>query len=76
MPRFWRARKLCQTYPMSPPITHNVTVVSGDTLPALCHKIYGDSGYYTKVAAFNGLLSYRKLKPGTQLIFLPLSALG
>lgn len=58
---------------MSPPMTHIVTVRAGDTLPALCHRIYGDSGYYVKVAAFNNLNPLRKLKPGTQLLFPPLS---
>lgn len=56
----------------SPDMTHIVTVVSGDTLPNLCHRIYGDSGYYMKVAAFNGLLSFRDVSAGTQLLFPPL----
>jgi hypothetical protein len=57
----------------SPDLTHLVTVLAGDTLPALCHRIYGDSGYYAKVAAFNGLSSFRSVAPGTQLLFPPLS---
>lgn len=57
----------------SPDMTHLVTVTAGDTLPLLCHKIYGDSGYYAKVAAFNGLASFRDVAPGTQLLFPPLS---
>lgn len=56
----------------SPDLTHIVTVVAGDTLPALCHRIYGDSGYYAKVARFNGLLSFRNVPPGTELLFPPL----
>ena len=57
----------------SPDITHLVTVNAGDTLPLLCYKIYGDSGYYAKVARFNRLLGFRHLQPGTQLLFPPLT---
>lgn len=56
----------------SPDMTHLVTVVAGDTLPLLCHRIYGDSGYYLKVAEVNGLIDFRRLRPGTQLMFPPL----
>ena len=57
----------------SPDMTHVVTVIAGDTLPALCYRIYGSSGYYTKVARFNQLLNYRDLAPGTELLFPPLA---
>jgi hypothetical protein len=57
----------------SPDVTHLVTVLAGDTLPLLCYKIYGDSGYYREVAGVNGLLDFRHVKPGTQLLFPPLS---
>jgi hypothetical protein len=57
----------------SPDLTHIVTVIAGDTLPDLCYKIYGDSGYYAKVAHHNRLLSFRHLTPGTELLFPPLS---
>jgi hypothetical protein len=57
----------------SPDLTHIVPVIAGDTLPALCYRIYGDSSHYSKVARFNGLLDFRKLTPGTELLFPPLS---
>jgi hypothetical protein len=57
----------------SPDLTHLVTVNAGDTLPLLCHQIYGDGGYYLKVARHNGLLSFRDVAPGTQLLFPPLA---
>ena len=57
----------------SPDMTHLVTVLAGDTLPALCHRIYGNSGYYLKVARFNRLPGFRQLRPGTQLVFPPLT---
>lgn len=56
----------------SPDLSHVVEVRDGDTLPLLCHKIYGDSGYYADVARFNGLLQFRALTPGMQLHFPPL----
>jgi phage tail protein X len=57
----------------SPDMTHLVTVVAGDTLPALCHRIYGSSTFYLKVAAVNGLVDFRRLQPGMQLVFPPLA---
>ena len=57
----------------SPDLTHIVTVVAGDTLPALCHRIYGDSRYYARVARFNRLSGFRNLPPGTELLFPPLA---
>ncbi len=56
----------------SPDLTHLVTVTAGDTLPLLCHKIYGDSGYYLWIADQNKLTGFRNLPPGTQLVFPPL----
>jgi len=57
----------------SPDLTHLVTVVAGDTLPLMCHRIYGSSLYYLEVAAVNGLNDFRRLVPGMQLVFPPLS---
>jgi hypothetical protein len=56
----------------SPDLSHLIEVRAGDTLPLLCHRIYGDSSYYLKVAQFNGLQNFRRLPPGTQLHFPPL----
>jgi phage tail protein X len=57
----------------SPDMTHLVTVVAGDTLPLLCHRIYGDSRYYISIAAYNGLSDFRRLRPGSQIVFPPLA---
>ncbi|GLQ87813.1 CIS tube protein [Dyella flagellata] len=57
----------------SPDLSHAVVVRDGDTLPLLCHRIYGDSSYYVDVARFNGLHAFRALKPGLLLHFPPLS---
>lgn len=58
----------------SPDLSHAVTVVEGDTLQLLCHKIYGNPGLYTEVAKVNKLDNYRKLKPGMQLLFPPINS--
>lgn len=56
----------------SPDLSHIITITAGDTLPALCHRVYGNSGYYAEVARINGLLSFRDLAPGATLLFPPL----
>ncbi len=57
----------------SPDMTHVVTVQAGDTLPSLCYRIYGSAIYYAQVAETNGLAGFRRLRPGSQLVFPPLS---
>jgi nucleoid-associated protein YgaU len=57
----------------SPDLSHRIRVVDGDTLPLLCYRIYRDSSYYPEVAKFNGLTDFRNLKPGTVLLFPPLT---
>lgn len=56
----------------SPDLTHFRLVKAGDTLPLLCHEIYGDPGMYLRVARANGLDNFRDLVPGTRLAFPPL----
>ena len=53
-------------------LTHVRTVKAGDTLPLMCFDIYGSSVYYPRVARVNGLIDFRNLVPGTQLMFPPL----
>lgn len=56
----------------SPDLTHAVEVQAGDSLPLLCFRIYKNSAYYLEVAKFNGITSFRNIKPGTRLSFPPL----
>lgn len=56
----------------SPDLTHARKVKAGDTLPLMCHRIYGDPKYYLQVAAANGMNNFRKLEPGTDLFFPPI----
>jgi len=52
-------------------LTHRRIVKAGDTLPLLCHQIYGDPELYLQVARDNGLAQFRELAPGTALLFRP-----
>ncbi|MBV9773842.1 MAG: hypothetical protein JO040_07825 [Gemmatimonadetes bacterium] len=56
----------------SPDLTHVRLVKAGDTLPALCARIYGDPAYYLEVARANGIDHFRRLVPGTRIVFPPL----
>jgi len=58
----------------SPDLTHVRTVKGSDTLPLMCHRIYGDSTYHLEVARINKLDNPRRLKPGTSIVFPPLSS--
>lgn len=55
----------------SPDLTHIRLVRAGDSLPALCYQIYGDPGYYLEVARANGIDHFRRLVPGTRIVFPP-----
>lgn len=57
----------------SPDLTHAVMVQSGDTLPLMCQRIYGNCAYYPEVARINGLSNVYRIKPGERLLFPPLS---
>ena len=46
-----------------------VTFKQGDSLIGLCAKEYKNSGYAPMIASINNLISFRDIKPGTQLWF-------
>ena len=56
----------------SPDLTHYRKVKAGETLPLMCHRIYGDPKYYLEIAKANNITQFRKLKPGQELFFPPL----
>lgn len=56
----------------SPDLTHVRLIKAGDTLPALCNEVYGDPLRYLQVAAANRLDDFRRLVPGTRVVFPPL----
>lgn len=60
--------------PSSPDLSHVRTVRAGDTLPLLCHEIYGTSRHYIEVARFNLLSQFRRLEPGAVIKFPPLGS--
>ncbi|MEL6863533.1 MAG: LysM peptidoglycan-binding domain-containing protein [Bacteroidota bacterium] len=57
----------------SPDVTHLRKIKAGDRLPNICKNIYDGTNYYIQVAKHNQLNHLRRLKPGTQLSFPPLS---
>lgn len=56
----------------SPDMSRLITVKEGETLPYLCHKMYGDSLLVRQVARFNNLNGFRTIPAGTELLFPPL----
>lgn len=57
----------------SPDLSHIVAIKEYDLLPLLTKNIYKNQHYYLQVARANNLKNFRKLMPGTRLIFPPLS---
>jgi hypothetical protein len=57
-------------------LTHVRKVKAGDTLPLMCHWIYGDPKFYLQVAQVNGLRNFRSLVPGMELLFPPIDNAG
>ena len=56
----------------SPDLTHVRIARAGDTLPLMCHRIYGDPRYYLAVAKYNKLPQFRSLSQGQRLVFPPI----
>ena len=57
----------------SPDMTHVKTVLAGDTLPLLTHRIYGKPGLYVEVARANKIFNFRRLREGTSVSFPPVA---
>ena len=57
----------------SPDLTHSRTVLDGDTLPLMSHRIYRDPTFYMQVAQANKLNNFRKLRTGAALNFPPVN---
>ena len=60
------------THKSSPDLTHTRTVLSGDTLPVMSHRIYRNSTHYIRVAQANRINHFRKLRTGATLNFPPI----
>lgn len=58
--------------PRSPDLSRVVTVQEGDTLPLLAKAVYGDPNLYLEVARANNLSNFRRIPPGTELVFPPI----
>lgn len=57
----------------SPDLTHFRVVKSGETLPLIAKRIYGDSNMYLEIARVNNLNNFRKLKAGQELVLPPIN---
>ncbi|CAL1518627.1 hypothetical protein [Chitinophaga sp. MM2321] len=66
------ATKIKEAEVSSPDLTHQRTVLAGDTLPLMTYRIYGEPAYYLEVARVNSLNSIYDLKPGDGIYFPPL----
>ena len=53
-------------------MSHVVLLKEGESITFWCNTIYGDASYCTDVARYNGLDSFRNVKPGTRLLFPPI----
>ncbi len=67
-------RQVAENSPESPDMTHLREVHDNDSLPLMAHRIYEDPSVYIQVAGHNGLVNFRRLKTGQQIIFPPLKA--
>lgn len=65
-------KRAAQELRESPDLTHQRTVLPGDTLPFLCFQVYGDPRHYLRVADFNRLDNVRSLAVGQAILFPPL----
>jgi len=68
-----REEILAETKLSSPDLTHYRKVTQGDRLDNLTFNIYNDSNIFQQIGIFNSITNIRRLKPGTQLSFPPLS---
>lgn len=66
------ATRVAMAQDQSPDLTHVRVLRAGDSLPLLCHAIYGDAARCVQVAQANGLDRFRDLPPGTRIVFPPL----
>lgn len=56
----------------SPDVTHQRILKAGETLPMLCHEIYGNPKLYVDVARANRICNFREISPGSKIVFPPL----
>ncbi|WP_010177197.1 CIS tube protein [Aquimarina agarilytica] len=56
----------------SPDLTHVRLVKAGDRLDWMTDQIYNDPKYVMQIAKANGLTSFRKIKPGVEMVFPPI----
>lgn len=65
-------RQVAENSPESPDMTHVRYVHDNDNLPLMANNIYEDPSLYLQTARYNGLVNFRRLKTGQQIIFPPI----
>ena len=53
----------------SPDLSRLIVLKSGESIASWCNEIYGDPSYCVDVARYNGLVSFRNIQPGTEILF-------
>ncbi len=56
----------------SPDLTHIRVMTDSDNLLLMCKEIYNDVSMYIHVAKVNGIVNFRNIEPGTEIIFPPI----
>lgn len=71
-----RKTELKQSGKQSPDLSRLIVLREGDSIHDLCRQLYGDPSFCEDVARYNGLSGFRNIKPGTTLMFPPLTHNG
>ena len=57
---------------LSADLTRHHLVAAGENILRICHDTYKDERYYLEVARVNGIINFRNIPEGTQLILPPI----
>jgi hypothetical protein len=69
-------RRVSEEAKGSPDLTQTRIVTDAENLSLLTHSVYGAPDFYLEVALANELTNFRRLRPGTALVFPPLAKPG
>lgn len=65
-------KRLAEEGKNSPDLTHVRGIQEAEKLPLKTFEMYGDDSLYLEVARVNGLTNFRRIAPGTKIIFPPI----
>jgi hypothetical protein len=61
---------------LSPDLTRQHLVTAGENMVRICLGVYDDEKYYIEAARANGIVNFRNIPEGTQLILPPIEKTG